>query len=269
MYSSYLRGRWTHRVPSHKRRRPVQRRHVKHAGGQRVVVKGGPELPRVSCTRMTMPQCSYEQRFSISTMVVFWIAIPQPTNNTILTMSYSIGPEILERYLALMGATKTVDSNIFLLELSNHAAWFSSVDPLRHPTYQEKISLEVRLRNDRDKFAFYVMAKAIHESPCFRFDSAGMSHRNNLPDIPLTERKVDTPHFAKFDDRGRWIAYRTQRLDSEPQLAKDIQPSLLHFFDEADIKIKEAAPLEIVCKELVPQLDLGAETDPHSGVIFP
>lgn len=202
-------------------------------------------------------------------MNFIWIDIVVPTNSTIRRMSHFIGPDILERYRELMGETKTVESSIFVLEISNHAGWFTSIDPLKHPTQQDKILLELRLRNDRDKFAFYVKAKSIHVIPCFRFDSAGVTHQNRYADIPLNQRDVPTPHFAKFDSQGRWIAYRTKRLEAEPSLAQDIHPSLLHFFEEADIKLTTAAAIEIVCKELDPQLNLGAETDPHSGVTFP
>ena len=45
-----------------------------------------------------------------------------------------------------------------------------------------------------------------------RFDEGNGVHRNNNPSIPLHEQEITTPHFHKYDNRGYFIAYKTNEL---------------------------------------------------------
>jgi hypothetical protein len=172
-------------------------------------------------------------------------------------------------YFDLMVHTKTVSNEVVQLKESNHAGWFTGQEKVFHPTIQNPIDLEVRERRDRKKFAFYIKAEIIHESPCFRFDSAGISHNNRYSDVPLIDRVVSTPHFAKFDNFGRWLAYKTEKLKDanfSTELSSKIAPGLAHFCEEAQIQHTQGRAISLVQEQdLIPVL----ETDPHSGVTFP
>ena len=77
--------------------------------------------------------------------------------------------------------------------------------------------LNVSLNVDRLKsFKFRLFCDEFMQEPCYRFDSDGPFHRN--PDhsgVTLVQRQVATPHFHKFDEKGRVVAYKTERLVDE------------------------------------------------------
>lgn len=78
---------------------------------------------------------------------------------------------------------------------------------------EENCCLEVIVKdNNRERFNFIIDHEISKPFYAVRFDSSGGTHKNNLPDIPLKEQSVKTPHFHKFRSDGFEIAYRTEEL---------------------------------------------------------
>lgn len=81
-------------------------------------------------------------------------------------------------------------------------------------------TLLISRRVDGSKYGVGLEAKSLCVAPCFRFDSAGPSHENRYPDIPLLNRIVATPHFQRFDESGRWIAHQPAQIVAEEDLLR-------------------------------------------------
>lgn len=109
-------------------------------------------------------------------------------------------------------------------------------------------------RANGNLFSFNIKADSILNQPFLRFDVAGPSHHNRFPNIPLSEQKIDTPHFHKINNSYQIIAYRTNKLQDkiDKGLIFDINTAFDCFCDEANI----CAP--------IPYIFLGEE-----GQIFP
>lgn len=78
---------------------------------------------------------------------------------------------------------------------------------------EEDCYLEVIIKdNNRKRFNFIIDHEISNPFPATRFDADGQTHKNNLPDIPLEDQQVTTPHFHKFRSDGFLIAYKTKEL---------------------------------------------------------
>ena len=51
----------------------------------------------------------------------------------------------------------------------------------------------------------------------------------NRNDLPLSERRIPTPHFHEFDNKGREIAYRTAVINNDAQFPRDRVEAIKHF----------------------------------------
>ena len=112
-----------------------------------------------------------------------------------------------------------------------------------HQTIKKDLNFEVEVKIDNSKdFKFKLFCSQIFESPFFRYDSAGASHKNNDPDIPLKEQQITTPHFHEFNSKGIEIAYKTKALLSASQLPKleDINVCIMHFCEEGNMRYQKS-----------------------------
>lgn len=133
-----------------------------------------------------------------------------------------------------------------------------------HPMYLI-VECDVRAAS---KFGFKLMAKQFNEQPFFRFDSAGTTDRNRYDDIPLREQSITTPHFHKYDERGRAMAYKTESIKNiEPHKANSTNCFVL-FCNEANLRYDNVSYPSI---QMLPgeRMDLQLNfVDPNENVIF-
>lgn len=144
---------------------------------------------------------------------------------------------------------------------------------VEHESYQdEEVVLMIETKKvDRRSFKFQLRAPDFSQTPFFRFDSDGPSHRNHVMSTPLGGQKIDTPHFNSFDDAGRSIAYRTEALEIEERrnaILDDINMGMAHFCDESKTFFPEE---QYITVQQVPggEMDFGDTNDnPTAGVTY-
>jgi len=158
-------------------------------------------------------------------------------------MATRINKEIksnFKKYEALLKGYKNSSTEIVVLNQikQRHPNQRISTTSVDHESIPEKIELiiESKIEDKRD-FKFKLRAPELTGEPFFRFDSDGVSHMNGDRSIPLDERKVDTPHFHRFDEEGRNVAYKTESLKNQAEqnaLINDINLFAAHFCDESN-----------------------------------
>ncbi|MBA3647287.1 MAG: hypothetical protein H0W62_01860 [Chitinophagales bacterium] len=117
---------------------------------------------------------------------------------------------------------------------------------------------------DGKAFKFQFRAKQFSDEPLFRLDSDGAAHRNSK--FPLKIQQVTTPHFNKFNEHGRVIAYKTSQLKNENEakaIQNDINLGFAHFCYEGNIRYKEDDLSEISLVGSSNQLDLDFKDSPE------
>ena len=125
-------------------------------------------------------------------------------------------------------------------------------------TKSAKARISYRLRLNADDYG---------EVPCFRFDSCGLAHRNDIG--TLTEQKIMTPHFHRVDSDGIMRAYQTPELADPVQgveIASDPQLGVNLFCQELNL----AAPSgrNVVLKTFATEMGWST-TNPLRGAKFP
>lgn len=75
-------------------------------------------------------------------------------------------------------------------------------------------------------------------APLANFDSLGATHRNKFDNILLTKQWVTTPHFNRYNEQGRRIAYKTPPLTDPEALRQltDVANCIIMFYDEFNIR---------------------------------
>ena len=128
----------------------------------------------------------------------------------------------------------------------------------------EDCKLNVDVNVERQKtFRFRLFCKTFMKEPCVHFDSDGCAHeRPSSPDCPLRQRMVRTPHFHRYDEKGRNIPYRTAELDvDEEAILCNVHRAFALFCNEENSELPEL-PLQGILHEK-------AEfNDPLEGVPF-
>lgn len=145
----------------------------------------------------------------------------------------------------LIGAKMTEGEGIVISELKiTNAKWLVHKLPVKQLTvagYRSELHTEVGLKQDGN-FKFILFARRFTSTPLANFDSKGISHRNNQENVPLAEQQVTTPHFNRYDEQGRRVAYKTEALrnpESANQL-ENISNCVFHFYDEFNIQHQPA-----------------------------
>jgi len=178
------------------------------------------------------------------------------------------------KYRKLLGEAKTSSVSLIVLDeiKGNHNNTRIKKVVICHSTLPDKLELtiESKVENDKD-FKFNLRAPEYTDKPFFRFDSDGLSHYNRAPDIELPEQKIETPHFHKFDSKGRNIAYKTNSLKKENEckaLLEDINLCMAHYCDESKTYYNKGEYIEII---QTPPNELNFDSNfdnPLEGVIY-
>jgi hypothetical protein len=149
----------------------------------------------------------------------------------------------------------------------NHRGSLYKKQPVIHESLTDNISVIIEIREFCNRFSICLDSDRFPDCILFRYDSAGTTHRNNFPDIPLNEQSVTTPHFHKFNERGYYVAYKTQKLQSEAEARAlcDIQFGFPYFCQESNIRHGGELPeLEIISGEMF----FESSDDPLESITF-
>lgn len=129
-----------------------------------------------------------------------------------------------------------------------------SIKLLRHTIEQLEdelhLTVEIQINDDADfKFRITSNAEEIF-FPVFRYDSKGIPHRNRH--MPLGKDMVECPHFHRFDENGRWFAYRTKIIDEQETALVKPEYALNHFCIEGNIEFEGVPKLQSVQSTIPP-----------------
>lgn len=178
-----------------------------------------------------------------------------------------------DKYEKLMGSEKNCEKKIIILDeiKNNHSDTRLKSTRVEHSTIKMEMELLIESKvYDKRSFKFKLRAKDLTVEPFFRFDSDGLAHLNKTPLIPLNELKIDTPHFHKFDNEGRNIAYQTDSLKNATTreiLLNDVSLCMAHYCDES----KTYYNSEYIEIKQTPTSELDLDTDsfnPLNGVDY-
>lgn len=202
--------------------------------------------------------CLYLQEFSPPT-----INFCMKNINSNIKDNYSFYTNLLEE-------RKSIFSEVIEVQTFLTNKLFEENIPVKHPEVVDDMILIVDVSvNNYKYFKFKLRYKEYVDVPLFRFDSDGVTHRNNIDGIPLIEQQVKTPHFHKFNEAGIEIAYQTIQLKNEAtkKALQDIESCIAHFFHECNIRVNT---VDFPIIKINPnQLDFTYEkNDPNENVKF-
>lgn len=129
----------------------------------------------------------------------------------------------------------------------------------------------VKVRQSKSEitdYGFQILVDG-YDKAIFRFDADGATHYNDVDEaLPLLKREITTPHFHKFNESGKEIAYKTEELHLHGfEIQNDIHLGFSYFCDEAHVIDSKGDPVKIINQqELFPEQ---LEYDVHRGVKFP
>ncbi|MDR0865112.1 MAG: hypothetical protein LBO74_09320 [Candidatus Symbiothrix sp.] len=176
-----------------------------------------------------------------------------------------------ETYNLFLKTTKiSPDSKIKVNEKKkNHPSSLYKTQPLICELYNYvNTNLIIEIRENNSDFSFGIISSLFLNCILVRYDSGGGTHRNNIPDVPLSEQSVTTPHFHKYNKNGYEFAYKTDKLKDEKEatVLSDIEFGFPFFCHEANIKYNENYPeLEIYSVNLFSK-NIG--DDPLENITF-
>ena len=130
---------------------------------------------------------------------------------------------------------------------------------------------EVSVLNNQ-AFKFRLSDRNFMHPPLIRYDSKGIAHRNPSANQPLSEQKVEKPHFQRFNENGEPFAYKTDKLktkEGEDELSNAIY-CVMHFYEEANMDHDGDLPTLSIEPSGEPQLfpTLPQQIDPNSHVHY-
>lgn len=180
----------------------------------------------------------------------------------------------LENYKEFLTGRKTVSSPILVNDLKNNhpSSLFSEVQLISSIPYgNTSLSIEIRDIENYRNFSLSILSDKFPRKKClFRYDVGNGTHRNNCSDIPLKEQQVPTPHFHRFDEKGRFLAYQTAALKDTAQVPylEDIEFGTDYFSQESNITDRRGD---------LPRIEIGRnlqipfpheDFDPNNGIKF-
>jgi hypothetical protein len=170
--------------------------------------------------------------------------------------------------VAIAGIKQSPVSPIVVSERKgNHPASLCKTQALTHEALPENMNVIIEVKECDGKYSISLNSERFPGCILLRYDCGGGTHRNNLPDIPLNEQSVTTPHFHKYNKEGYNIAYKTEKLKTEGEAKAlcDIDFGFPYFCQESNIRHRDNAPeLKINYNHLFPE----AGEDPLESITF-
>jgi len=145
------------------------------------------------------------------------------------------------KFERLLGDKKhTTESQISLdkTKPNRHDINYAEME-VEHTELDDKITLIIESKKNNHKdFKFKLRCPSLSQTPFFRYDSDGPTHFNRNSDVPLIQQMITTPHFNSFDNAGRNIAYKTDKLldEKEAKALEDLNFSFIHFCFESNLR---------------------------------
>ncbi len=151
-------------------------------------------------------------------------------------------------YEQLVSKMKYIEiDKIYLSENINIRKYTKEVDATISENHLPiKLYVEVCIKN-KNNFKFKLFSRQFMNEPYFRYDSIGATHRNRLPGVNIRKQRVSTPHFHKYDNEGRVIAFKTPELNDQnlSEQLKDPVNCFYHFCDTANVKAKDNTCIDL------------------------
>lgn len=174
-------------------------------------------------------------------------------------------------YNKLLAERKSVfESVIDISGIANNSNFLENNTSISHESIQVDIDFIVNVKiNNSTYFQFKLRCRELSDTPFFRFDSDGETHRNYSNDIPLREQSISTPHFHKYNQRGACMAYKTDRLlnEKESKALEDINICIAYFCHESNVRLnQDDFPTVTIRSKEIP-LDFSV-IDPLSNIKF-
>lgn len=172
---------------------------------------------------------------------------------------------LMEDYNLFMESPKHIDrSNHNLSPKSNHSSSLCLGGIVTSANSFGNTVFECEIKDPQNqKFSIQLMTDKISSKVLFRLDEGGGTHRNNLPNIPLCDQIVPTPHFHKYNDQGYFYAFQSKEL-------KD-RETPLNFIEGFDL-FSEVIYAKILNKGLIMSPVEGfiqfPDEDPLNGIVF-
>jgi hypothetical protein len=113
-------------------------------------------------------------------------------------------------YLAFQKEPKTLASHQIVLHAKGNAGFAGQLEVVTMLLTGGCTWVAAQSANSKMSYRFAIRAPAYGKEPCFRFDSSGPSHRNDIG--TLIEQKIETPHFHAVFEDGILRAYKTSEL---------------------------------------------------------
>ena len=175
----------------------------------------------------------------------------------------------MDDYKLFMSSTKNTEMPIVVSkEKPNHKTSLYKEQILLSdmPFGQTLIDCEIRDKNLLN-YSFQILSNKLNNRVLARLDEGNGVHRNNIPNIPIAEQMISTPHFHKYDSKGRFLAYKTDWLNSYNEKPLEIGEGFRIFCEEEMISSTDGSPIIIEIKE-DGVLPFDYDKDPLSGINF-
>lgn len=147
--------------------------------------------------------------------------------------------KIMDEYKAFISAQKRIGALISVCKpKANHPSSLYAKEEIRSESCFGNTFMTCEVRNgEKSDYSFQMVSDKFKKGVIFRYDSEGGTHKNEAPFIPLEEQSVTTPHFHKYDDKGYFLAYKTDLLNDPKQVEHlfDIDLGFPYFCQEGII----------------------------------
>ncbi|GEM_PF-2673952 len=172
-------------------------------------------------------------------------------------------------YTTFLSDKKTIEQEEITLRLNTKQRRKEGESAIIYAVIQGKKRFEaIASSHVKNKYQFYVFADWFDAGPCFRFDSQGQAHCNPEDGRGLKARKIETPHFHKFNKDGVEIAFHSaelQRPSAAEAIVNDIKSGIKHFCQEGCLTCGQNAYPRLISEQEL--MDLSSD-DPLNDVSF-
>lgn len=173
--------------------------------------------------------------------------------------------KLMDDYNLFMESSKKIEkSHPLLSPKKNHSGSLCLSGIVTSPIIFGNTTFEYEIKEIQNhKFSIQLMTDKISSRVLFRLDEGGGAHRNNLPDIPLKDQLVPTPHFHKYNNQGYFYAFQSDELRNRPTPLKFIEGFDL-FSNVINAQVENKGLLMFPIEEPLPFPD----EDPLNGIVF-
>ena len=177
--------------------------------------------------------------------------------------------QLMDDYNLFMDSAKKIDTplNVSKVKGNHRSSLYEEVDLISEENFGEtSLVCEVRDKN-KYNYSFQILTDSIKNRVISRFDEGNGTHKNNCDDIPLAEQMVTTPHFHRYDENGRFIAYKTYELKQLGTTPIKIADGFKSFCSHLNISCNNniEPTIEVVEAGALP---LEFDNDPLNGINF-